>query len=124
VMVPRTSSPLRCSIAPASLTRSCCGTASSAPVTCAPSGTATARTMMGRSLRTALLRIDDLQLALDLREHHVDVANVLRLREGRLEVAVLVGGGKEVALLQIDVADQEARALEGVALALHGGEFP
>src|SRR5207253_4996540 len=55
------------------------------------------------------------ELALDVREEHVDVGDERRVRELLLEGAELVGGAEQVALLHVDLAEETARALVRLA---------
>src|SRR6266568_8477976 len=96
------------SILPLNLTRSCFG------------GAKTELICARRMIAVSTLLLDAL---LELRQHHVDVGDVLRLREVRFERTELAQGALVVALLQVDVTGEEARFLERFALALHRGEF-
>src|SRR6266542_7042424 len=65
-----------------------------------------------------------LHALLELRQDDIDVGDVLRFRELRLERPELVQRAAVISLLDVNVAGEEARFLVHLALFLHGREFP
>src|SRR5438876_7796135 len=93
---------------PLNLTRSCFG------------GAKTELICARRMIAVSTLLLDAL---LELRQHDVDVGDVLRFREVCFERAELAQSALVIALLHVNVAGKEARFLIGFALGLYGGEF-
>src|SRR5216684_7180963 len=120
---------------PVSLTSSCCGIALAPP----PKESWANAVVLRRETSTSRRRIktnvlfNDFRLSpllprsahlpFELRDHDVEVAVVLRVWILGFERAVFVERGGDVALLHVDVADQETRAFVGIAFVLQRAEL-